>query len=366
MALVGESLVSEPARPLDDSSANSLGPAQSVPSTGSGPGEASDPISATAANGMLGQLQDAVARTVIGAQEVVRALTIALAVEGHVLVEGVPGIAKTYLARTFARSLGLSFQRIQFTPDMLPSDIIGGLVMDPKDRSFVYRPGPIFAQVVLADEINRAPPKVQSALLEAMQEQQVTVDRRTYPLPRPFLVIATENPLEQEGTYPMPEAELDRFLFRWIMSYPNPEDEARIVRSQLDPGDVPPGSEVLSGGDIERLRRSIRSVNVHEEVVRYVTAIVTATRADRRLEAGGSPRAAVQFMRAARAGAFLAGRDYVIPDDVQELLFPVLNHRVIVRPEFRGARFLPGDPRGSLEGIRTILSDILKSVPVPR
>ena len=358
--------MSEPAQPEEGSRANPVGSTPGAPSTGDGPGDVSDPISAAEANALLGRLQGAVARTVIGSQEIVRALTIALAVEGHVLVEGVPGIAKTYLARTFARSLGLSFQRIQFTPDMLPSDIIGGLVMDPKDRSFVYRPGPVFAQVILADEINRAPPKVQSALLEAMQEQQVTVDRRTYPLPRPFLVIATENPLEQEGTYPMPEAELDRFLFRWIMTYPSPEDEARIVRSQLDPGDVPLGSEVLSGSDIERLRRSIRAVNVHEEVLRYVTAIVTATRADRRLEAGGSPRAAVQFMRAARAGAFLAGRDYVIPDDIQELLFPVLNHRVIVRPEFRGARFLPGDPRGSLEGIRTILSDILQSVPVPR
>jgi len=307
-----------------------------------------------------------VAQTVIGAEEVVRALTVALAVEGHVLVEGVPGIAKTYLARTFARSLGLSFQRIQFTPDMLPSDIIGGLVMDPKDRSFVYRPGPVFAQVILADEINRAPPKVQSALLEAMQEQQVTVDRRTYPLPRPFLVIATENPLEQEGTYPMPEAELDRFLFRWIMTYPSPEDEATIVRSQLDPGDVPPGSEVLSAGEIERLRQSIRSVNVEEEIVQYVIALVGETRADERLEAGGSPRAAVQFMRAARASAFLYGRGYVIPDDVQELLFPILNHRIIVRPEFRGPRFLPGDPRGSLAVVRTILSDCLQKVPAPR
>ncbi|HLM70808.1 MAG TPA: AAA family ATPase, partial [Thermoplasmata archaeon] len=258
------------------------------------------------------------------------------------------------------------FQRIQFTPDMLPSDIIGGIVMDPKDRSFVYRPGPIFANVVLADEINRAPPKVQSALLEAMQEQQVTVDRRSYPLPRPFLVIATENPLEQEGTYPMPEAELDRFLFRWIMTYPTPEDEATIVRSQLDPGAVIPTANVLSAGEIDRLRRSIRSVHVEEEIVRYVTAIVGATREDRRLEAGGSPRAAVQYMRAARAAAFLAGRGYVIPDDVQELLFPTLNHRIIVRPELRGRRFLPGDPRGSFEAVRTILSDTLQKVPAPR
>lgn len=358
--------MSGPTRPPDDPSTNGSATLAGASAADPLPTGTFTPLTATEAHELLARLQGAVAQTVIGAEEVVRALTVALAVEGHVLVEGVPGIAKTYLARTFARSLGLSFQRIQFTPDMLPSDIIGGLVMDPKDRSFVYRPGPVFAQVILADEINRAPPKVQSALLEAMQEQQVTVDRRTYPLPRPFLVIATENPLEQEGTYPMPEAELDRFLFRWIMTYPSPEDEATIVRSQLDPGDVPPGSEVLSAGEIERLRQSIRSVNVEEEIVEYVIALVGETRADERLEAGGSPRAAVQFMRAARASAFLYGRGYVVPDDVQELLFPILNHRIIVRPEFRGPRILPGDPRGSLAVVRTILSDCLQKVPAPR
>ncbi|MGA8711311.1 MAG: AAA family ATPase [Thermoplasmata archaeon] len=353
-------------RPTDDSLLVGAGPTSATPNIVTAPSEVVGDLSPNDARELLGRLQDAVAREVIGAGTVVRALTIALAVEGHVLVEGVPGIAKTYLARTFARSLGLSFQRIQFTPDMLPSDIIGGLVMDPKDRSFVYRPGPVFANVVLADEINRAPPKVQSALLEAMQEQQVTVDRHTYPLPRPFLVIATENPLEQEGTYPMPEAELDRFLFRWIMTYPSPEEEATIVRSQLDPGAVPPTSEVLSAGEVDRLRRSIRTVTVDEDLIRYVTALVGATRLDKRLEAGGSPRAAVQFMRAARAAAFLAGRAYVVPDDVQELLFPILNHRVIVRPEFRGRRFLPGDPRGSSEVVRGILADALHQVPAPR
>lgn len=358
--------MSEPTRFPDDPSTNGPARAYGGSTPQSLPAGSVSPLSPLEAHELLDRLQTAVARIVIGSDEVVRALMIALTVEGHVLVEGVPGIAKTYLARTFARSLGLSFQRIQFTPDMLPSDIIGGLVMDPKDRSFVYRPGPVFANVVLADEINRAPPKVQSALLEAMQEQQVTVDRRTYPLPRPFLVIATENPLEQEGTYPMPEAELDRFLFRWIMTYPTPDDEATIVRSQLDPGDVPLGSEVLSGGDIDHLRQSIRYVNVEEEIVRYVTAVVGATRTDQRLVAGGSPRAAVQFLRAARAAAFLSGRGYVIPDDVQELLFPILNHRVIVGPEFRGPRILPGDPRGSLQVVRTILSDDLKKVPVPR
>jgi MoxR-like ATPase len=358
--------VSEPTPRPDPPTLEIPAPIDGIPSPrASGPAETTA-FSPTEGGQLLERLQTAVAQTVIGSEEFVRALTIALAVEGHVLVEGVPGIAKTYLARTFARSLGLSFQRIQFTPDMLPADIIGGLVMDPRDRSFTYRPGPVFAQVILADEINRAPPKVQSALLEAMQERQVTVDRRTYPLPRPFLVIATENPLEQEGTYPMPEAELDRFLFRLIMNYPTRDDEATIVRAQLDPDTVPPGSEVLSASEIDRLRASIRSVNVTEEVVRYVIALVGATRTDRRLEAGGSPRAAVQFMRAARAAAFLSGRDYVIPDDVQLLFFATLNHRIIVRPEFRGPHFLPGNARGRLEVVRTILTEDLRSVPVPR
>jgi len=346
-------------------------PAVSIPvpaadPTVSSPPPTGDLLSPSDARGVLERLQASVSGSVIGSEKDVRALAIALAVEGHVLVEGVPGIAKTYLARTFSRSLGLSFQRIQFTPDMLPSDIIGGLIMDPKDRSFVYRPGPVFSQVILADEINRAPPKVQSALLEAMQEHQVTVDRRTYPLPRPFLVIATENPLELEGTYPMPEAELDRFLFRWIITYPSPEEEATIVRTQLDPKDASDTPEILSASEVESLRQSVRAVHVDDDVVRYVASLVEATRADKRLEAGGSPRAAVQFMRAARAAAFLAGRDYVVPDDVQELFFPVLNHRVILRPEFRGRRFLPGDPKGVLETIRTILADVLAKVPVPR
>jgi len=358
--------MSEPLLPSDPSSPGGTGDGNVASAAPSVPTGTFPPLTAHEAQETLERLQRAVAQTVIGAEAVVRALTIAMTVEGHVLIEGVPGIAKTYLARTFARSLGLSFQRIQFTPDMLPSDIIGGLVMDPRDRSFAYRPGPLFAQVILADEINRAPPKVQSALLEAMQEQQVTVDRHTYPLPRPFLVIATENPLEQEGTYPLPEAELDRFLFRWIMTYPSPDDEATIVRSQLDPEEVAPGSEVLSAANVESLRHSISAANVDDEVVQYVVALVGATRADKRLEAGGSPRAAVQFMRAARAAAFLAGRDYVLPEDVQEMVFPILNHRIIVRPEFRGTHLLPGDPHGRFEVLRTILSDDLKGVPVPR
>jgi MoxR-like ATPase len=315
---------------------------------------------------LLRRLQESVATRVIGAQPTVEALLIAVGSGGHALMEGVPGIAKTYLARRFARTLGLSFQRIQFTPDMLPSDIVGGISLDPRDRSFVYRPGPIFAHVVLADEINRAPPKVQSALLEAMQERQVTVDRQSHPLPSPFLVIATENPVEHEGTYPLPEAELDRFLFRWILGYPRRADEEKIVRTQLDEDreTVPP--DALDPGTIDRLLRSIPAAHVSPEVIAYGTAIVRATREDPRLLLGASPRAAVQLVRAARAAAFLAGRDYVLPDDVQRLVVPVLNHRVVIRPEFvpRRGDALTREGRGG--ATRAVLDDLVSKVAVPR
>jgi MoxR-like ATPase len=249
---------------------------------------------------------------------------------------------------------------------MLPSDILGSLVLDPRDRSFTYRPGPIFAQIVLADEINRAPPKVQSALLEAMQERQVTIDRVSHPLPRPFLVIATENPIEQEGTYPLPEAELDRFLFRWVMSYPREDDERTIVRTQLDPASESDVERVLSEPEIERLSASLGSVRVDESVPLYVTEIVRTTRKDPRIAAGASPRAAVQFMRASRASAYLSGRPYVTPDDVKELAFPTLNHRVRVRPEFRSRRLVESAARGPYDGIRTLLNDCVGQVAAPR
>jgi MoxR-like ATPase len=315
---------------------------------------------------ILSRLQAEIGRDVIGYGSVVRALTVALIAEGHVLLEGVPGLAKTYLVRSFARSLALTFRRIQFTPDMLPSDILGATVLNPKDQSFEFRPGPIFAHVILADEINRAPPKVQSALLEAMQERQVTIEGQSHPLPRPFMVIATQNPIEQEGTYPLPEAELDRFLFRWILDYPSAEDEVTILRTR---GDVAEGVErraVVTPEEVEELRALHRTVHVSEDLLLYITRLVRETRVDPRLLVGASPRASVHFLLAAKAAAILGGRGYVIPDDVRDFSFAVLSHRIIVRPEALTLSANLGDPGRMAGAIREILNDDIARVDVPR
>jgi len=316
---------------------------------------------------LLAQLTASIGEDVIGSAPVVRALTIALVAEGHVLLEGVPGLAKTYLVRTFSRRLGLGFRRIQFTPDMLPSDILGAMILKGADRTFEFRPGPIFSNIVLADEINRAPPKVQSALLEAMQERQVTVEGTSHPLPRPFVVIATQNPVEQEGTYPLPEAELDRFLFRWVMRYPSAADEVTILKSRDSrPDDGPAGAPTLDPAEIARLGGLLKSVHLHDDVYRYLTTVVRRTREDRSLLLGASPRASVHFLQAVRAAALLDGRDYVIPDDVRELAFAVLNHRVILRPEALSQASGVSGTFGASSELERILRDALDAVEVPR
>jgi MoxR-like ATPase len=335
-----------------------------VPPPVAGPPEttgAADPVE------LLRRLTTAIGREVIGSAEVVRALTIALVAEGHVLLEGVPGLAKTYLVRTFSRQLGLAFRRIQFTPDMLPTDILGSTILRGADRTFEFRPGPIFANVILADEINRAPPKVQSALLEAMQERQVTIEGTSHPLPRPFVVIATQNPIEQEGTYPLPEAELDRFLFRWVMRYPSAADEVTILKTRdglRNDGDVT--TPTLDAAEVDRLVTLLQGVHIHDDVYRYLAAVVRKTRDDRNLLLGASPRASVQFLRAVRAAALLEGRDYVVPDDVRELSFPVLNHRVILRPEALSQSSGVSEPVGALAQLQRILRENLDAVEVPR
>ena len=314
----------------------------------------------------LGRIREAIGQEIVGYEAAVRALTIAVVAEGHILLEGVPGLAKTHLVRAFAQTLRLSFRRIQFTPDMLPSDILGTTVLDPRDQRFVFRPGPVFANVILADEINRAPPKVQSALLEAMQEHQVTIDGLSHPLPRPFLVIATQNPIEHEGTYPLPEAELDRFLFRWIMGYPSPEEEVRILKMRAGDAGGAEITPILSADDVERLQQRRREVFVSEELYRYLAAVVRQTREDKRLLIGASPRASVQFLMAIKASSLLDGRAYVVPDDIRELAFSVFNHRVLVRPEVLSQSLGIGKVGGAIGLIGQILAQDLDAVDIPR
>jgi MoxR-like ATPase len=314
---------------------------------------------------VLERLQKAIGSVVVGYDDAARILAIALVTEGHVLVEGVPGLAKTYLARSFARALDLQFRRIQFTPDMLPADILGTVVLNPRDQTFEFRPGPIFTNVILADEINRAPPKVQSAFLEAMQERQVTIDGKSYPLPRPFLVIATENPIEQEGTYPLPEAELDRFLFRWILDYPTEDDERQILRTRSG---VEPQSPIgiVHREEVDALRAEVPQVYVSEDLIRYIAALIRATREDPAVQIGASPRAGIHLLHAGQASALFAGRGYVIPDDARDLVVALLNHRLVLRPSALTAGTTRDRWGGKLSRISETIQAEIASVAVPR
>jgi MoxR-like ATPase len=330
------------------------------------PAPGATPPPARAGNLLLDRLQAAIGANVIGYGDAVEALTIALSCDGHVLLEGLPGLAKTYLVRSFARALDLSFRRIQFTPDMLPLDIVGNVVLSPKTHDFEFRPGPVFCNVLLADEINRAPPKVQSALLESMQEFQVTVDGRSYPLPRPFLVIATQNPLDQEGTYPLPESQLDRFLFRPVLHYPGREDEIRILTTQEAERDREVAPRIVSPTEIDALRAQHRTTFVQPDLLEYIADLVRETRTDPRVLVGASPRAGVHLMIAARGMAILEGRRYVLPDDIRALAFSVLNHRIILRRE--ATRAAPNRERSfeALGLVREVIESIVNRVPVPR
>jgi len=298
-----------------------------------------------------------VRRAVVGQDDALELLLAATALGGHVLLEGPPGTAKTLLVRAFAAALDTSFRRIQFTPDMLPSDVTGTIAL--RDGALSFRPGPIFASVVLADEINRTPPKTQAALLEAMEERQVTVDGERHALPEPFVVVATQNPVEYEGTYPLPEAQLDRFLFRADIGYPGAEDELallRLARRGLAPAALDDVRPVASGEDLRAAQRAIDAITATAEVEGFVVAIARATRALPGVTLGASPRAAVHLLAAARASALLAGRDYVTPDDVVRMARPVLAHRMILSPEAELDRFTAADA----------VAAALAAVPVPR
>ena len=293
------------------------------------------------ARALADRIRDAVRTAVVGRDLAVEQVLTALVADGHILVEDLPGLGKTLLAKSFASALGLEFQRVQFTADLLPHDITGGEVLDPQKGGFAFRRGPIFTNVLLADEINRAPPKVQSSLLEAMQEYQVTSERSTYPIPRPFLVIATENPLELEGTYPLPEAQVDRFLVRLEVGYPTPEEERTILERRrarkVENAEVPTVADTTT---FLALQRTVEEITLDPSLTEYIVALVRATRSDSRAEVGASPRGSLALQKLSRSRALLEGRDFVVPDDVKAYAVPALAHRMIVKPEpwIRGVR----------------------------
>jgi MoxR-like ATPase len=306
----------------------------------------------------IAALHGNIERVIRGKSDVVTLAMVTLLARGHLLIEDVPGVGKTTLAHSFARSLSCSFKRIQFTNDLLPSDILGLSVFNSSTREFEFRPGPIFANIVLADEINRTTPKTQSSLLEAMNDAQVSVDNHTHPLPRPFMVIATQNPIEHHGTYPLPESQLDRFMIRVHMGYPDVEDEKRIVTSAETVGQPDAISSVLTSEDVAGLQDAASRVTTDDALTDYLMAIVTATRSRPDLDLGVSTRGAVFLHRAAQALALFEGRAYTLPDDVKRLVIPVFAHRIVVNPGVESF-----DRR--TDDAKDILRDILDQVPVP-
>jgi MoxR-like ATPase len=306
-------------------------------------------------------VRDEVAKVVVGQDGAVSGLVAALLVGGHVLLEGVPGVAKTLLVKALAATLSMDFRRLQFTPDLMPSDVIGQLIYEQRDGTFRFREGPVFANFLLADEINRTPPKTQAALLEAMEERQVTVDGQPRPLPAPFLVVATQNPVEYEGTYPLPEAQLDRFLFKLLVGYPSTEEEQAVLARHdagLDPHDLGRAGirQVAAAGDLAAGGAEVDRLRVEPKVQAYIVALAQATRSSPSLTLGVSPRGATMLLHAAKAWAWLSGRDFVTPDEVKAMVKPTLRHRLQLRPE------------SELEGVTAdgVLDGILAAVPVPR
>ncbi|MBI2704703.1 MAG: MoxR family ATPase [Actinobacteria bacterium] len=306
-------------------------------------------------------LRDEVGKVVVGQEGTLSGLVAALLVKGHILLEGVPGTAKTLLVKAVASALDLDFKRVQFTPDLMPSDVIGQVIFEPKDGSFRFRNGPVFTNLLLADEINRTPPKTQAALLESMEERQVTIEGASHPLPDPFVVVATQNPVEYEGTYPLPEAQLDRFLFKLQVGYPNFEQEVEVLARHdrgLNPHDL--GSTgiraVANAADLMLARQHIDQIRVEPPVLAYMVSLVRATRESPSLSLGVSPRGATALLHSSKAWAWLAGRTYVTPDEVKAVAKPALRHRIQVRPELE----LEG---ASADGV---LDGILASVPAPR
>jgi MoxR-like ATPase len=307
---------------------------------------------------LLTRLQQSIRSVIRGKNEVIQLALVTLFARGHLLIEDVPGVGKTTLAHSLARSFNCGFQRVQFTSDMLPSDVIGISVYNQQTQHFEFRPGPVFANIVLADEINRTTPKTQSALLEAMNEYQVTADNHTYPLPQPFMVIATQNPIEHHGTYPLPESQLDRFLMRLKIGYPGTASEKEILRNFADSEPLGKIEPVMSAEEVVEIQQAVRHVSVDEQLVNYTLAIVEKTRQHEYLSLGVSPRGSMMLYRAAQALALLEGRNYAIPDDFKRLVLPVLAHRCVV-----SSRYISTLKKA--EQAEAILKEIVDSSPIP-
>jgi MoxR-like ATPase len=299
---------------------------------------------------------DEVERAVVGKRSVLEKILAAALSAGHVLLEDYPGLGKTLMARSFAATLGQDFKRIQFTPDLLPADITGGYFFNRANSQFELRQGPIFTNILLADEINRASPKTQSALLEAMQEYQVTLEGETFKLPQPFLVIATQNPIEYEGTFPLPEAQLDRFLVKLNVGYPSLQEEQEILeRRQERRKEEVELQTIIQPGEFEAMRQAVETVYVDPDLERYIVQLVAETRRDRRVAVGASPRASLALLKLSRAQAALQARDFVLPDDIKAFIYPVLIHRLILQPEYWMKQQVAGD----------VIESVQKNVPVP-
>jgi MoxR-like ATPase len=306
--------------------------------------------------GAVREILAQVERVIIGKSAALETVLLGVLAGGHVLIEDPPGLGKTVLARSFAQVLGLGFTRVQFTPDLLPQDVTGAVIYDQRSGDLTFRPGPIFTNVLLADEINRTPPKTQAALLEAMAERQVSADGQTRPLPDPFVVLATDNPIEYEGTYPLPEAQLDRFTVRVRLGYLDAQGEATMVRTRLDRGSAPPRlTEVADAERVRAMVESLEQVEVNRDVIDYIVALVQATRDHPKVQVGASPRGTLAVTQTARGAALLSGRDFVIPEDVKRVAVPALGHRIVVRPELWVSR-VNGDD---------IVADVLEQVPTP-
>jgi MoxR-like ATPase len=300
---------------------------------------------------------DEIQRVVVGKRPALALILTTVLAGGHVLIEDLPGLGKTLIARSFAAALGLDFTRVQFTPDLLPADLLGSTIYDMQSGRFEFRRGPIFTNLLLGDEINRTPPKTQAALLEAMAERQVSIDGITHPLPAPFIVLATDNPIEYEGTYPLPEAQLDRFTIRLELRYLSERDETAMLRRRLDRGSAQPTvNQVVDADDLLAMREAVEQVSVHNDILNYVVSLATATRQHPQVAVGASPRAELDLVQLARARALLLGRDYVIPEDVKTLAVAAMAHRIALRPEMWVRQVRNAD----------VVEELLRRLPVPR